>query len=81
MCRELQISTGGITEFVPLPFVHMEAPIFRKGQSRRGPTLHEATVLHAVARLVLFPEITNIQVSTITSQHCQDASRGNESAS
>ena len=35
--RELQASTGGFTEFVPLPFVHMEAPMYRKGRSRRGP--------------------------------------------
>ena len=69
-CRRLQQATGGITEFVPLPFVHMEAPMFRKGLSRRGPTLHEAVLLHAVARLVLFPEITNIQVRPLMTYHC-----------
>eukprot|EP00892_Ulva_mutabilis_P006881 jgi/Ulvmu1/4565/UM002_0293.1 len=63
--KELQRSTGGITEFVPLPFVHMEAPMFRKGLSRRGPTLHEAVMLHAVARLVLWPDISNIQASWV----------------
>lgn len=71
--RQLQQSTGGITEFVPLPFVHMEAPIYQKGRSRRGPTLHEAMLLHAVARLVLYPEITNIQVSSYI---CEMSVRG-----
>jgi FO synthase len=61
--RDLQKETGGFTEFVPLPFVHMEAPIYLKGLARRGPTLREATLMHAVARLVLYPEIRNIQVS------------------
>ncbi len=54
-----------ITEFVPLPFVHMEAPVYLKGASRRGPTLRECTLLHAVARLALFPAITNIQASWV----------------
>ena len=49
--RELQGATGGITEFVPLAFVHMEAPIFRQGRARRGPTLREAVLMHSVARL------------------------------
>jgi 2-iminoacetate synthase ThiH len=53
---------AGITEFVPLPFVHMESPIFQKGGARRGPTLRECILLHAVSRLVLYPHITNIQV-------------------
>ena len=63
--RALQERTGGFTEFVPLPFVHMEAPIFRKGQSRKGPTLREALLMHAVARLALDPVITNIQASWV----------------
>ena len=63
--KRLQSDTGGITEFVPLPFVHMEAPIFRKGQSRKGPTLREAILMHAISRLVLNPEITNIQASWV----------------
>ena len=53
--RALQEETGGFTEFVPLPFVHMEAPIYLKGRARRGPTFREAVLMHAVARLVLHP--------------------------
>lgn len=63
--RDLQIETGGFTEFVPLPFVHMEAPIYLKGRSRRGPTFRETLLMHAVARLVLHPHITNIQASWV----------------
>ncbi|MBV8448576.1 MAG: 5-amino-6-(D-ribitylamino)uracil--L-tyrosine 4-hydroxyphenyl transferase CofH [Hyphomicrobiales bacterium] len=63
--RELQARTGGFTEFVPLPFVHMEAPIYVKGQSRKGPTFREAVLMHAVARLVLDPVFTNIQTSWV----------------
>ena len=55
--RELQAETGGFTEFVPLPFVHMEAPIYLKGRARRGPTFREAVLMHAVARLALNPLI------------------------
>ena len=61
--RALQVRTGGFTEFVPLPFVHMEAPIALRGQSRSGPTFREALLIHAVARLVLHPVITSIQAS------------------
>ena len=61
--RDLQARTGGFTEMVPLPFVHMEAPIFRKGFAREGPTFREAVLMHAVCRLVLHPHVTNIQVS------------------
>jgi FO synthase len=50
---------------VPLPFVHMEAPLWRKGLARSGPTLREALLMHAVARLVLHPHITNIQASWV----------------
>ncbi len=61
--RDLQTKTGGFTEFVPLPFVHMEAPIYLKGQARKGPTYREGLLMHAVARLALHPHITNIQAS------------------
>src|SRR3989454_624780 len=61
--RELQERTGGITEFVPLPFVSMEAPLYRKGRARPGPTFREAVLMHAVARLALHPVIPNVQVS------------------
>jgi FO synthase len=63
--RDLQAKTGGFTEFVPLPFVYMEAPIYLKGRSRRGPTFREAVLMHAVARLALNPLITNIQTSWV----------------
>ena len=63
--RELQAETGGFTEFVPLPFVHMEAPIFLKGRSRRGPTFRESVLMHAVARLSLHPLIKNVQTSWV----------------
>jgi len=63
--RRLQALTGGITEFVPLPFVAMESPIYLHGGSRRGPTFREAVLMHAVARLALYPHITNIQTSWV----------------
>jgi FO synthase len=67
--RDAQIETGGFTEFVPLPFVHMEAPLYLKGRARRGPTFREAVLMHAVARLVLHPHITNIQTSWVKMGH------------
>ncbi|HJS49289.1 MAG TPA: 5-amino-6-(D-ribitylamino)uracil--L-tyrosine 4-hydroxyphenyl transferase CofH, partial [Gaiellaceae bacterium] len=57
--------SGGFTEFVPLPFVPMEAPIYVQGRARRGPTFREALLVHAVGRLALHPEITNIQASWV----------------
>ena len=63
--RDLQAETGGFTEFVPLPFVHMEAPIYLKRRSRPGPTFREVILMHAVARLALHPHITNIQASWV----------------
>ena len=63
--RDLQAETGGFTEFVPLPFVHMEAPMYLRGQSRKGPTFREAVLMHAVSRLVLNPLIPNIQTSWV----------------
>ena len=63
--RELQARTGGFTEFVPLPFVHMEAPIYLKGRARRGPTFRESLLMHAVARLALHPLVPNIQASWV----------------
>jgi len=61
----LQQRTGGFTEFVPLPFVASEAPIYRRGQSRRGPTFREAVLMHAVSRLVFTRHIPNIQTSWV----------------
>ena len=63
--REHQARTQGFTEFIPLPFVHMEAPIYLKGRARRGPTFREAVLMHAVARLALHPHITSIQASWV----------------
>jgi FO synthase len=63
--REQQRRTGGFTEFVPLPFVHMEAPMYLKGRARRGPTWGETLLVHAVARLALHPDVTNVQASWV----------------
>jgi FO synthase len=62
---EQQQRSGGFTEFVPLPFVHMEAPIYLQGRARRGPTFRESVLMHAVGRLALHPWITNIQASWV----------------
>ena len=63
--RDLQKVTGGFTEFVPLPFVHMATPLFLRGRSRKGPTFREAVLMHAVARLHYATLIDNIQVSWV----------------
>ena len=65
LVRELQEDTAGFTEFVPLPFVHMEAPIWRKGLARSGPSFREAILMHSIARLALHPVIPNIQASWV----------------
>ena len=67
--RNLQQRTGGFSEFVPLPFVHMEAPMYLKGKARKGPTFREAVLMHSVARLTLNPYITNIQASWVKLGH------------
>ncbi len=63
--RDLQDRTGGFTEFVPLPFVHMATPIFLRGKARRGPTFREVLLMHAVGRLVYAGSIDNVQVSWV----------------
>ena len=63
--RDLQKETGGFTEFVPLPFVHMAAPIYLQHKSRRGPTFREALLMHAVGRIAYHGWIDNIQVSWV----------------
>ncbi len=63
--RALQKRTRGFTEFVPLPFVHMEAPLYLKGLARKGPTFREAVLMHAVARLALHPWFENVQTSWV----------------
>ena len=63
--RGQQRRSGGFTELVPLPFVPMEAPLYLQGHARRGPTFREVLLVHAVARLALHPEITNVQASWV----------------
>ena len=63
--REVQARTGGFTEFVPLPFVHMATPVFLRGMARKGPTWREALLMHAVGRLAYRGSIDNIQVSWV----------------
>jgi FO synthase len=63
--RDLQRATGGFTEFVPLPFVHMAAPIYLQRRARRGPTFREALLMHAVGRIAYHGWIPNIQVSWV----------------
>ena len=63
--RELQAETGGFTEFVPLPFVHMAAPMYIQRKARRGPTFREALLMHAVGRIAYRGSIDNIQVSWV----------------
>ena len=63
--RALQRETGGFTEFVPLPFVHMATPIYLQRKARRGPTFRETLLMHAVARIAYAGDIDNIQVSWV----------------
>ncbi len=63
--RRIQDRTGGITEFVPLPFVHMGAPIYLRGRSRPGPTWDEVVLVHAVARIAFAGLIDNVQASWV----------------
>ena len=63
--RDLQQRTGGFTEFVPLPFVHMEAPLWRQGRARSGPVFREALLMHAIARMALHPWIKHVQTSWV----------------
>ncbi len=63
--RAIQRRTGGFTEFVPLPFVHMASPIYLQGRARPGPTWDEVVLVHAVARIALDGLIPNIQASWV----------------
>ncbi len=63
--REIQRRTGGFTELVPLPFVHMAAPIYLRGRARPGPTWDEVVLVHAVSRLALDGLVPNIQASWV----------------
>jgi FO synthase len=61
----IQGETGGFTEFVPLPFVHQNSPIYLAGKARPGPTLQDNRRMHAVARILLDDIIPNVQVSWV----------------
>ena len=63
--RELQKETGGFTEFVPLPYVHMAAPLYLQRRSRRGPTFREALLMHAVGRIAYRGWVPSIQTSWV----------------
>jgi len=63
--RALQLETGGFTEFVPLPFVHMATPLYIQRRSRRGPTFRETLLMHAVGRIAYRGAIDNIQLSWV----------------
>ena len=63
--RALQAETGGFTEFVGLPFVHMGSPIYLQRNARRGPTFREVLLMHAVARIAYRGLIDNIQLSWV----------------
>jgi FO synthase len=63
--RALQRETGGFTEFVPLPFVHMATPIYLQRRARRGPTFREAVLMHSVGRIAYRGAIDNIQASWV----------------
>jgi FO synthase len=63
--REIQQRTGGFTEFVGLPFVHQNAPLYLAGKARPGSTLREDILVTAMARLMLDGAIANIQVSWV----------------
>ncbi len=65
LCRDLQRETGGFTEFVGLPFVHMASPIYLQRRARRGPTFRETLLMHAVARIAYGDLIPNIQASWV----------------
>ena len=63
--RELQRETGGFTELVPLPFVHMATPLFLEGRARRGPTFREVLLVHAVGRIAFAGLLDNVQASWV----------------
>jgi FO synthase len=74
----IQDESGGFTEFVPLPFVHQNAPIYLAGKARPGPTLQDNRRMHAVARVLLHGRIPNVQVSWVKMgmAYCQAILRG-----
>jgi FO synthase len=68
--RELQAETGGFTEFVGLPFVHMATPMYLKRAARRGPTWREVVLVHAVARIALHGLVDHVQASWVKLGAC-----------
>jgi FO synthase len=65
LLARIQDDTGGFSEFVPLPFVHLNAPLYLAGLARPGPTLLENRAVHAMARILLHGRIRNIQCSWV----------------
>jgi FO synthase len=65
LLARIQDETGGFTEFVPLPFVHQNAPVYLAGLARPGPTRQENRAVHAMARLLLHGRIHNVQCSWV----------------
>jgi FO synthase len=63
--REIQDRTGGFTEFVPLPFVHQNSPLYLAGGARPGPTHRDNRAVHALARIMLHGRISHIQTSWV----------------
>lgn len=63
--RALQERTGGFTEFIPLPFVHMASPIYLKRKARRGPTWREVVLMHSIGRIAYRGLIDNVQASWV----------------
>ena len=78
LLRNIQDETGGFTEFVPLPFVHTNAPIYLAGAARPGPTVRDNRAVHAVARLMLHGSIDHIQCSWVKlgPQQCKQVLSG-----
>ena len=69
LIRDIQSTTGGFTEVVPLPFVHMGSPIYLQGKSMPGPTWDEVVLIHALARIFFHNSIDNIQASWVKLGH------------
>ena len=63
--RDLNDRTGGFTEFIPLPFVHMASPVYLKRAARRGPTWREVVLMHAIGRIAYRGSIDNVQASWV----------------
>ncbi|MEV5746842.1 bifunctional FO biosynthesis protein CofGH [Actinoallomurus sp. NPDC052308] len=78
LIRSIQERTGGFTEFVLLPFVHHNAPIYLAGLARTGPTARENRAVHALARVLLHEAIPNIQCSWVKLEDelCEQVLRG-----